>query len=160
MEVDVRMELDIDRAVSGLLGIADLLDSADRSREAAALRVLCLDLDEQVNAIRTCLESDSGVVMSGPCLGPTPDLCSGPQRNYNLRSRRISMLVITRRVGEAVQIGDDITIHVMDDRAGSQVRLGINAPRDVRILRSELAPHSPAEDQAVTAEVGDEFTRA
>ena len=47
------------------------------------------------------------------------------------------MLVLTRRTGETILIGDDIeiTVLVVD---GNQIRVGIDAPEDVRILRGEL----------------------
>lgn len=48
------------------------------------------------------------------------------------------MLVLTRREGEALTIGGKVTITVVEIR-GSQVRLGINAPADVRIDREEVA---------------------
>ena len=48
------------------------------------------------------------------------------------------MLVLSRRVGEAINIGDDIVLTVTEIRGG-QVRIGLTAPRDVSILRSELA---------------------
>ena len=47
------------------------------------------------------------------------------------------MLVIRRRAGESVLIGDDIKVEVLDV-AGSQVKIGISAPRDVLILRREV----------------------
>ena len=47
------------------------------------------------------------------------------------------MLILTRRPGESINIGDDIEISVLEIR-GNQVRLGINAPTDVLVLRSEL----------------------
>lgn len=47
------------------------------------------------------------------------------------------MLILTRRIQEALVIGDDIEVVVLDVR-GSQVRLGIKAPDDVPILREEL----------------------
>lgn len=47
------------------------------------------------------------------------------------------MLVISRNKGESVLIGDDIEIMVVEAQDG-KVRIGINAPRDVRILRREL----------------------
>lgn len=47
------------------------------------------------------------------------------------------MLVLVRKVGDSIQIGDDITITVLD-RKGSSVRLGINAPSGTRVLRAEL----------------------
>jgi carbon storage regulator len=47
------------------------------------------------------------------------------------------MLVLTRKVGEAIAIGDQITIKVVEMK-GSQVRLGIEAPADFRIYREEI----------------------
>jgi carbon storage regulator len=47
------------------------------------------------------------------------------------------MLVLTRRVGESVVIGDGIVVTVMDVR-GDGVRIGIDAPRSVRVHRSEV----------------------
>lgn len=47
------------------------------------------------------------------------------------------MLVLSRRVGESVVIGDDITITVLEVR-GDVVRVGIDAPRSVRVHRAEL----------------------
>ena len=47
------------------------------------------------------------------------------------------MLVLTRKVGERIQIGNDITV-VVTKTAGGRVTLGIEAPKDVRIMRGEL----------------------
>ncbi len=49
------------------------------------------------------------------------------------------MLVLTRKKSEVIHIGDDVTIKVIDVR-GKTVRLGIEAPGDVSILRAELLP--------------------
>lgn len=48
------------------------------------------------------------------------------------------MLILTRRAGEALRIGDDIEVTVMAVN-GSQVRIGINAPRDIAVDREEIA---------------------
>jgi carbon storage regulator CsrA len=53
-------------------------------------------------------------------------------------SRRKTMLVLTRKLGEKVVIGNGITITVVEVQ-GNRVRVGIEAPDDVRILRAELA---------------------
>ncbi|MEN6473965.1 MAG: carbon storage regulator CsrA [Syntrophaceae bacterium] len=47
------------------------------------------------------------------------------------------MLILTRKIGESIAIGDDIQIHVVDIR-GSQVKLGILAPKEVEIYREEV----------------------
>jgi carbon storage regulator len=47
------------------------------------------------------------------------------------------MLVITRKAGEAIRIGDDVTITVLDV-AGSTVRIGIDAPSEIPVFRQEI----------------------
>tara|TARA_Y100000310_G_C20700807_1_gene829695 strand:- start:4628 stop:4903 length:276 start_codon:yes stop_codon:yes gene_type:complete len=47
------------------------------------------------------------------------------------------MLVLTRRIGETIKIGDDIDVTVLDIQGG-QARIGIDAPREVRVDREEV----------------------
>lgn len=47
------------------------------------------------------------------------------------------MLILTRRVGETLMIGDSVTVTVLGVK-GNQVRLGITAPRDVSVHREEI----------------------
>lgn len=47
------------------------------------------------------------------------------------------MLILTRRVGETVVIGNDVTVTVLGVK-GNQVRLGVNAPREVAVHREEI----------------------
>lgn len=62
------------------------------------------------------------------------------------------MLVLTRRVGESVVIGDDVVVTVLEVRSEG-VRLGIDAPRHVRVHRSEvLAAVREANARAVEAD--------
>jgi carbon storage regulator len=47
------------------------------------------------------------------------------------------MLILTRRVGETVMIGNDVTVTVLGVK-GNQVRIGVNAPKDVAVHREEI----------------------
>jgi carbon storage regulator len=47
------------------------------------------------------------------------------------------MLILTRRVGESLMVGDEITVTVLGVK-GNQVRIGVNAPRDVSVHREEI----------------------
>jgi carbon storage regulator len=47
------------------------------------------------------------------------------------------MLVITRRIGETINIGDDTEVTILDVK-GNQVRIGIKAPKDVSVHREEI----------------------
>ncbi len=47
------------------------------------------------------------------------------------------MLILTRRLGESIQIGDDIRITFLDIK-GKQIRVGIEAPKDVMVHREEV----------------------
>jgi carbon storage regulator len=52
------------------------------------------------------------------------------------KKRRNKMLVLTRRIGENIIIGDDIIIRVLD--IAGQVKLGIEAPKDITVHREEI----------------------
>ena len=47
------------------------------------------------------------------------------------------MLILTRRIGETLMIGDEVTITVLGVK-GNQVRIGVNAPKDVSVHREEI----------------------
>jgi carbon storage regulator len=49
------------------------------------------------------------------------------------------MLVLTRKQGEQLKVGDDVTITVLEV-SGHRIRLGIEAPKSTRVLRGELRP--------------------
>ncbi|MEE4382886.1 MAG: carbon storage regulator CsrA [Pseudomonadales bacterium] len=57
------------------------------------------------------------------------------------------MLILTRRVGETLMIGDEITVTVLGVK-GNQVRLGVSAPKDVAVHREEIYQRIRAEDGA------------
>ena len=54
------------------------------------------------------------------------------------------MLILTRKVGETLMVGEDVTVTVMAVH-GNQVRIGINAPRDVAVHREEIYDRVQAE---------------
>jgi carbon storage regulator len=60
------------------------------------------------------------------------------------------MLILTRRVGETVMIGNDVTVTVLGVK-GNQVRIGVNAPRDVAVHREEIYERIKREEQDGTA---------
>jgi carbon storage regulator len=61
------------------------------------------------------------------------------------------MLILTRRVGETVMIGDEVTVTVLGVKGG-QIRLGINAPRSVTVHREEIYERIKREEQSQTAD--------
>jgi len=68
------------------------------------------------------------------------------------------MLVLTRRSGEAIKLSDDITITVVEIK-GNQVKLGIEAPLDVRIYRKELYETIKLENIQASVLSTDEFAK-
>ena len=55
------------------------------------------------------------------------------------------MLILTRRVGETLMVGDEVTVTVLGVK-GNQVRIGVNAPREVAVHREEIYERIKAEE--------------
>jgi carbon storage regulator len=64
------------------------------------------------------------------------------------------MLILTRRVGETLMIGDEVTVTVLGVK-GNQVRIGVNAPRDVAVHREEIYERIKREQEMQAAEAGE-----
>jgi carbon storage regulator len=63
------------------------------------------------------------------------------------------MLILTRRVGETLMIGDEVTVTVLGVK-GNQVRIGVNAPRDVAVHREEIYERIKREQAAAAGGAG------
>ena len=60
------------------------------------------------------------------------------------------MLILTRRVGETLVIGDEVRVTVLGAR-GNQVRIGVNAPKDVAVHREEIYQRIQSEQDSSQA---------
>jgi carbon storage regulator len=64
------------------------------------------------------------------------------------------MLILTRRVGESLMIGDEVNVTVLGIK-GNQVRIGVNAPKDVSVHREEIYQRIQQENSGQTANVAE-----
>ncbi|WP_417564426.1 carbon storage regulator CsrA [Microbacterium sp.] len=69
------------------------------------------------------------------------------------------MLVLTRRIGESVLIGGEITVTILDVK-GDSVRVGVQAPQETRIQRAEIVEAVSAENRSAAADSGSDAQSA
>lgn len=62
------------------------------------------------------------------------------------------MLILTRRIGESIRIDDNVTITVLGVK-GAQVRIGVDAPREVQVHREEIYQRVHDEDEQEPLEI-------
>ncbi len=67
------------------------------------------------------------------------------------------MLILTRKIGQSIKIGDSISVTVVSLR-GEQVRLGIDAPKDIPVDREEVAERRAVRGAPGEGDTGDEIT--
>jgi len=94
-------------------------------------------------------------------------LINTPSKLSSLFTTECAMLVLTRKNQEQIRIGDNITISILKVK-GNSVRVGIEAPRDIRVIRGELPTFEAMEEFDVeieqttpaetSSEAGDEET--
>jgi len=68
------------------------------------------------------------------------------------------VLILTRRVGETVMIGEDVTVTVLRVK-GNQVRLGVNAPKSISVQREEIF-HRIKRESAESSEIAEKAEKA
>jgi carbon storage regulator len=91
--------------------------------------------------IRIASFDGTSCAINRKCLTPARSAAEGVDNRSieHHHKREISMLVLSRKLGEKIVIGDNIVVTVVKiDR--NQIRLGIEAPQDVPVFREEIAP--------------------
>jgi len=64
------------------------------------------------------------------------------------------MLILTRRIGETLMVGDEVTVTVLGVK-GNQVRMGINAPKEVAVHREEIFDKIKKQEEALKNKINE-----
>lgn len=130
-----------------------MIGDADHLCAASPTKQIVLEYVFRTSTARRCAicsppRSDSGRLAA-----------AGPAEAYARRIRATdfrgdpAMLILTRRVGETVNIGNDVTVTILGVK-GNQVRVGINAPKSVAVHREEIFERIQREQDGPNAIVG------
>ena len=77
----------------------------------------------------------------------SPQVCG--RKLWNSPRKESAVLVLTRKVNESIEIGNDITVTITQIKGG-RIRIGIEAPDNIRIMRSELSEEPEADTPATS----------
>src|SRR5436190_7423213 len=86
-------------------------------------------------------------------------LSSLPKPIFSIRNGVCAMLVLTRKLQQQIKIGDQITVTILRVK-GNTVRVGITAPREVRVVRGELPKEVDAVEASTAVTAADEMVSA
>jgi carbon storage regulator len=88
--------------------------------------------------------AEININMAGRVGGYVSWVTQGPPENKEMEA----MLILTRRVGETLMIGDEVTVTVLGVK-GNQVRIGVNAPKHVAVHREEIYDRIKQEQEQI-----------
>jgi carbon storage regulator len=79
------------------------------------------------------------------------------KRSKRRRGKGMGMLVLSRKQGESIRIGENIELTIIEVK-GDQIKVGIQAPKEIEIWRKELYEEIQSENNLATTEIRDIFS--